>query len=444
MMSISVRLAYYLSALLIIIAPLYYAGKTAEGLFVIECIGLGLLFFVLWGGLCSKKIPMVLWVYLIVSLGLSLVYLIPVSLDVWQDLPGRSLYLESYRFLDQLGETKASFQLSLVPSETALAILVLLPVLGIFLSALSLPARQLKSLVYILFIIAALQAMLGLVQYASGNPEFLFGMKSHGNSAQGMYANRDHYVALLEMVLPLLLGMLLYSIGRDHIDRADAGGSFPVNQVLLIGFATIIVLVGAIFSRSRAGIFLIMLLVFVSSIVFSRHIGGRQSVGLTAIFLTISAGVATSVGLIPVLNRFIVLDPSEDARWPIFETTIDVIKSFFPLGSGPGTFSEVYRAFQPVDQLRFVNHAHNDYLELLVEMGAAAVFIIVGFWLVYIYGWVRLWGQHWDRMHFLQVGAGLAIFSILLHSLVDFNFHTPANCVVFSFLCGVFLRSKKP
>lgn len=442
-MSISSRLSFYLSALLLL-SPLYYAGKTADSLLVIECVGLLLVFCVLWSGIYSGKLFGLLWFYLIVSVFLGVAYLIPLPFEVWQELPGRALYAESYAWLIQQGSAPSFLALSVVPSETVLALLMLLPALGIFLSAASLPARQVKTLLYVLFAVASIQAMLGLIQYASGRPEFLFGIQSHGQNAQGMYTNRDHYVALLEMVLPLMLGMVLYGIGRDQIDRRNKGVGFPVNQVLLFGFATIIVLVGAIFSRSRAGIFLIMLLVLLSSVVFSRHIGGKQSVGLTAIFLVISAGIATSVGLVPVLNRFIVLDPSEDGRWPIFETTISVIKSVFPFGSGPGTFSEVYRASQPIDQVYFVNHAHNDYLELLLEMGAAGAFIIIGFWIIYIYGWIRLRGHVWDRMHFLQVGAGLAIFAILLHSLVDFNFHTPANFIVFAFLSGVFFRAKSP
>ena len=443
-MTISLKLSYYLSALLLLVAPLFYAGKTSESIFVIQCLGAALLFFVFWGGIYFKKLTTITVFYLFVSLTLSLAYLLPIPMEYWQQLPGRGLYVDSYRWLAQQGASEPALFLSIVPSETALSLLMLVPTLAIFLSAVSVPDREAKRLVYVLLFVAAAQAALGTVQYASGNPDFLFGIQSHGKNAQGMYTNRDHFVALMEMSLPLLMGLMLYCVGRDSVDRHRESEGFPVNQLLLFACATIIVLVGAIFSRSRAGIFLIMLLVFLSSVVFSRHVGGKQSVSLTVIFLVIAGGIATTVGLIPVLNRFIVLDPSEDGRWPIFETTISVMKSFFPLGSGPGTFAEVYRASQPIDQLRYINHAHNDYLELLLEMGAAGAFVIVGFLLVYLGGWIRLRGHIWNRMHFIQIGAGLAIFAILLHSLVDFNFHTPANFIVFAFLAGIFMRKKAP
>jgi O-antigen ligase len=103
----------------------------------------------------------------------------------------------------------------------------------------------------------------------------------------------------------------------------------------------------------------------------------------------------------------------------------------------------VYVASQPVEQAFYANHAHNDYLELIVEMGAVGVFVIAGFLLLYLYGWVRLRKHDWNHMRFLQVGAGLAVFGILLHCLLDFILHTPANLVVFAFLVGVFLRPKE-
>jgi hypothetical protein len=53
--------------------------------------------------------------------------------------------------------------------------------------------------------------------------------------------------------------------------------------------------------------------------------------------------------------------------------------------------------------------------------------------------WVRLWtGQNWSRFRFLQIGAGIGLTLLLLHSLVDFNLHIPANVVYFAFLAAVF------
>lgn len=437
------RVSYYLSALLLVVAPLYYAGKTAGGELLIESIGLLLLCCIVWGGLYSKRLFGLAWIYLLVSMGLALLYLLPVPFELWQTLPGRSLYAETFLWLKQQGVEPDLFQLSLVPSETVLSLLMLIPTLAVFLSAVSLPDQLVKRLVYVFLLMASVQGVLGLIQYASDDLFFVFGMDYHGRMAQGMYVNRDHFAALMEMALPMALALMLYSVGRTAIDRRNGGFGSSVNRVVLFAFVALVIFLAAVFSRSRTGVLLVLLLVLLSSVVFSRHLGGKQSVGWASVFAVIAGGVAMSVGLIPVLNRFIAQDPLEDGRWPIFETTLTVIREFFPLGSGPGTYAEMYRAFQPAEQAFFANHAHNDYLELLVEMGAAGAFIIAGFLIVYFYGWLRLRKNSWNRMRFLQVAAGLSIFAILLHSLLDFNLHTPANFVVFAFLCGVFFRTGK-
>lgn len=437
------KLSYYLSAFLILVAPLYYAGKTAGGELLIECIGLLLLFCIIWGGAYSKKLFGLLWLYLFTSIGLALIYLLPVSFELWETLPGRGLYVESFLWLKQLGVDVDLYQISIVPSETILSLLMLIPALGMFLSAASLPDHYVKRLIYLFLAMASLQSALGLIQYAGDDPFFVFGMDYSGRFAQGMYVNRDHFVGLLEMALPIALGLMLYSVGRDTSDSQRDSFSVPVNDVLLFAFAALLIFLAAIFSRSRAGIFLVLLMILLSSFVFSRHLGGKRSVGWTSFFIVVSGGIAISVGLIPVLNRFIATDPSDDSRWPVFETTSTVIREFFPVGSGPGTYAEVYRAFQPAEQVFYVNHAHNDYLELLVEMGAVGGFVIAGFMVVYLYGWIRLRRYAWNRMRFLQVASGLAILAILLHSLVDFNLHTPANLIIFSFLSGVFLRKNR-
>lgn len=437
------RVCFYLSALLLVFAPLYYAGKTAVGVLAIESIGLVLLFFVVWGALYSGKLFGLLWFYLFVSVGLAVLYLVPIPLDLWRDLPGRSLYAETFDWLGLQGIEVGSTQVSIVPSETILSLLMIIPTLGIFLSAVSLPPQLVKRLVYVFLMMVAVQALLGLIQYTSDDPFYVFGMDYSGRFAQGLYVNRDHFVALMEMALPLALGLMLYSLGRSSRDSHSDEKGFQVNELLAFAFVALVIFLAAIFSRSRAGVFLILLMFLLSSIVFSRHVGGKRSAGWASAFFVVSGGLAVSVGLIPVLNRFLTQDPLQDGRWSIFKTSIEVIRAFFPLGSGPGTYAEAYRSLQPVEQAFYANHAHNDYLELLVEMGAAGAFIIAGFLVLYIYGWVRLRGNTWNRMRFLQVASGLSILAILLHSLLDFNLHTPANFVVFAFVSGIFFRSNR-
>ena len=132
----------------------------------------------------------------------------------------------------------------------------------------------------------------------------------------------------------------------------------------------------------------------------------------------------------------------EDSRWPIYSATLDGIGEFFPLGSGIGTFPEVFRRFQPGDVPLFVNHAHNDYLEWLFEGGLFAGALVAVFLVLYALRWPQLWTQErWSLLRYLQVGAGIGLLLLGLRGLVDFNLHIPANAIYFAFLAGLFFLS---
>jgi hypothetical protein len=149
---------------------------------------------------------------------------------------------------------------------------------------------------------------------------------------------------------------------------------------------------------------------------------------------------------VPVLDRFSTANVVDDLRWSLFQGTVAGIRTYFPLGSGPGTFQDVFPAFQSVDVGRwFINRAHNDYLEWALEGGIAAVALIAFLLLLYAAQWRRVWSTGvWSRMRFVQVGAGIGILLILIHELVDYNLHIPANLAFFALLAGIFFSDAGP
>jgi O-antigen ligase len=106
------------------------------------------------------------------------------------------------------------------------------------------------------------------------------------------------------------------------------------------------------------------------------------------------------------------------------------------LGWGLGTFPEVYPQFRTFYTNFFINAAHNDYVQLLVEMGALGLATML--WLlvlVYRNGVKKLKDWPRDTNGGLALAALLGISGILFHSLVDFNLQIPANAAIFYMLC---------
>jgi O-antigen ligase len=146
------------------------------------------------------------------------------------------------------------------------------------------------------------------------------------------------------------------------------------------------------------------------------------------------------------LDRFSTEDALADARWRIYTTSMAGLREFFPVGSGLGTFPEVYWRFQPDSIAQFVNHAHNDYIEFVFEGGLPALAVIAMFLVLYALRWPSLLrGASWGTLSFMQVGAGIGLFLMALHSLTDFNLHIPANAIYFALLAAIFFhRSQHP
>ena len=108
------------------------------------------------------------------------------------------------------------------------------------------------------------------------------------------------------------------------------------------------------------------------------------------------------------------------------------------LGYGLGTFTAVYPQFRSFYTNLFVNAAHNDYVQVLVETGligfAAVVWFIVD---VYRAGLRNVDGWSRDRSRALGLAALVGCTGLLVHSFFDFNLQIPANACMFSFLSAV-------
>jgi O-antigen ligase len=387
---------------------------------------------------------------LLLLLFYPLFYLIPLPVDWWAALHGRGFYAQLYEGFD-FRQIDVLRPLSLIAFDTEYSWLALFPPVIIFLAVVGQATSKLRVLVTVFLGVVVFQALLGLIQYGDGADSFFrFGM-TQANSANGTYPNRDHFAGLLEMALPIALAMLAATVGplqktsrnrrSGWLSRISAFLTGRGGKVLIYAVMSLVIMLGLIFSQSRTGIALAMLGIFLSAILYSRRLGGANVFGLVGTIAAMGLAMAAEIGLLPVLNRFAAVNPVDDLRWPIFDVVLPAIGSFFPLGSGPGTFPSVFMRFQTGDLPGFINHAHNDYLEWLMEGGFIVAALLVIFAVFYVRQWFFVWVKgRWSTFRFAQAGAGIGLLLMALHSLVDFNLHIPANAIYFAFLAGLFFH----
>lgn len=452
------EVAVWLLAALLIFSPLLKGGNDPLPLLVLELGSLLIFARLLQCPAFRHHLPGPFIGLLLLLLLLPLIYLLPVPLSYWGQLPGREWYRELIEFAAGGSLDDGWRQPSLLPFRTEVGWYSSLFPLAVFLLTVGMPRRKLRLMIGIVVAMAVFQAVLGLIQFGQGpDSVFRLGNLYYPESAVGTYASRNHMVGLLYMALPLALVQMLNAISPDRgadDPKARSGGrrqrgkglrSTELGRALLYGVFSIAILVGMIFTRSRTGIVLGVSGLVVTGLMFVPRLGRRALMVTIGIVVVIGLLAVLATGVAPVLERFAGPDTIENSRWDIFAAAFEGAKVFFPLGVGPSGFPDVFPRFQPLEMSGFVNRAHNDFLELLFEGGllliVPAVALVIGF----LFAWIKLLRrQARDSFTDLQMVAGLGVLLMLLHSLVDFNLHIPANMGYFAFLSGVVLHRHSP
>ena len=133
---------------------------------------------------------------------------------------------------------------------------------------------------------------------------------------------------------------------------------------------------------------------------------------------------------------------SVQSREQILITTGKAMADAMPLGSGLGSFGKVYRLYESPAAVtnEYVIHAHDDYVELVLELGVpgiALLLLFLGWWAMQCFAvWRKGEGGPWSR------AASIASAAVLVHSLVDFPLRTAAISACFA-LCLALLAARR-
>jgi len=125
-------------------------------------------------------------------------------------------------------------------------------------------------------------------------------------------------------------------------------------------------------------------------------------------------------------------------RLTIDRDTLQMFRNKPLLGWGLRTFPVVYPQFRTFYTNFFVNEAHNDYLQLLVETGLLGFATMVWFLIVlYRNAWCKIGDWMSDLSGAVTLACLLGFTGILVHSALDFNLQIPANAALFYVFCTI-------
>ncbi|HEX8481406.1 MAG TPA: O-antigen ligase family protein [Allosphingosinicella sp.] len=361
----------------------------------------------------------------------GLLSLIPLPGGLGSGLPLRAELVEAFRLM---GLTTSSLAASLAPPATLYSLLHLLPAAAMFLLVLQLPNEDRRRLPPVLLAIAGVSVVLGAFQLMGGpgSPLRLYTI-TNVTSPVGFFSNANHEATLLLCALPLAAFIAGRMATRRSRSKRSGGAIISVAVAIFI-------LAGIAISGSSAGYALAVPTALASFLIYRRSVAGRVAKGWWAALagaavLFALAGLQGPLGK-EAFEADVTSQPS--SRRVLAATTTEIIRDSFPLGTGLGTFSTVYRRYEDPNRMtrQYVNHAHNDYLEAVLELGAAGVLLILAF----LFWWGRRSWQAWMRDF---PGAGLAragsamVGIVLAHSIVDYPIRTAAIAAVFALGCAL-------
>lgn len=459
--------AFSTGLLLLLLAPLFRGGNRLVVLIGLEVIAVTVLlaFAVSAAGSARERVtprgsrfragwigmPVGLWALLAFPLLIGVVHLTPLPFAVWLQTGGRELYAEALKLVGVA--PTADRPLSLNPDATWVSLLASLPLLAAVLLGFHSRIDQVRTISKFVVGLSFLEVLLGLLQLAFGGDSVLYYDGGYPDSAIGTFANRSHYANFLIMAMLLYLWLASTVAAQpshpgSRWRRSAAPGAFTWAQKIAWTIGGAVLFIGVLISRSRGAALTGLPIVLLAWMTFASLRAGRQGWRVIATVVLLGAlGVVAIVGVDFISARYVgnSLGDSASFRQLLSSSTFTGAWEFWPWGAGWGTYEGVYPRFQPQSAAGYVEYAHHDYAQLLFEGGVFAVGGLAIWGVLYTFravAMVRLVKAHrmLENEPMLVMASGFALLAVMLHALVEFNMHIPANAIMAAFLAGIYLR----
>ncbi|MDP3731756.1 MAG: O-antigen ligase family protein [Candidatus Omnitrophota bacterium] len=286
-----------------------------------------------------------------------------------------------------------------------------------------------KKLVWLIISIGTAISTYGILQYLGIlNREWWFPQGFLAST----YVNHNHFAGYLELVIPLAIVVLIRVVPKESSYKlivvpflvimttafilAQSRGAWFSLSISLAAMIVLLVKRGSI-KRKNLIVILLLLAVVVSFIFFGKEVIAERLSSLSG------------------------MDEAESSaytRFLIWQGTVKLIAHNPLIGCGIGDFIWAFPRFRPEGLNVQANFAHNDYLQAAAEMGVFAPLVMI-----WIFWTIVASVAKQDKVDPIKIGCATGILSLALHGLVDFNFHIPANMLLFTVFAAIVMSSSR-
>ncbi len=303
-------------------------------------------------------------------------------------------------------------------------------------------ARRIIGLAFIIVLIGSGESLFGIFQYLQGAETILGVPTPNIGTVNATYMSHNHFAGFLILIIPIAFGLF---IGASNLEKKF----FLFLLIGLMGTAFVLTL-------SRGGFLSFFLAsgVFLICFLLKKQFSSQKGTTLLwklALLLLLLAGFITIyitwIGISPIAHRSLseTFFPTEETlereiRLPLWKNALALVKESPILGSGLGTFQYVFRRYRPpkIPQNKQAYHAHNDYLELLIEMGFLGLCVVLWAFFRFLRYMLHGYFQHDDSVLTpLALGGLTSCTAMGVHSFFDFNLRLPANALLMTIIMAM-------
>lgn len=390
--------------------------------------------------------PMLLLAAFAMLIGLQLV---PVPPAVWGALPQREIFSQMY----EDAQVALPWQpLGLAPSRGLNALMALAVPAGVLLLQSGLSAGRRRQVYLAILGGVAFSAVWGLLQILgpANGPLYTFRITNSGLPV-GFFANRNHQGLAISFGILLSFYWFASSLANRRLTSLVAAAAGGLVIVLLM----FLLVVG-----SRAGLLLGTAMLGPGALMVVRALEIRRRPNDPTIwsnrtyrtgFAAFIASVATVFAGALVFSRSLAFDRlvgksmGDELRAEVLPALLNLTGKYLPLGTGFGAFEGAYRRAEPLHLLSpsYLNHAHNDWIEIVIEGGIPAILLMVAFAAWFTRRAVPIVFAKRAEFNFEAFTAVVIIVACGIASLVDYPLRVPTLAAVFAIACASLALSSR-
>ena len=385
-------------------------------------------------------VPRAAWWFWGGIIALPVLQLVPLPPTIWQALPGHALVAQ----MDALLNESHWRPWSLAPGRTLNAFFSLSVPFCAFVLAIGLGRHWIGLILRLFVVMASVSALLGIAQVMAGPDSILYFYDvTNSDASVGLFSNANHHGLFLACAVPCIFALVQVRLFSDR--------DYPFSAIMLAIAALLLITLSLILTFSRAGIALYSIALLVSLFLFDPQgmgIGRRAFLGGFGALIAVGLGLFMLLAAEKIFGSSALSGVAEDGRIGNIGLFASIAKHYFPFGSGLGSLDPVFRIYETTDMvdLTYLNNAHNEPAQLLIEAGIFGVALCIWAvlaWLVNARGvWAPASSRKGRTLRAYRRAASLCIGMALLHSVADYPLRAAAMACLIAIFAAFALEPR--